>query len=164
MALAGSNRWSIVDHLDERLDDTGSEIAVSVRVAIEDLLNEFASRVDEGRGATVHELFIESGRIETPQFVLANRQEIRRRFTERARDPGRRTRHYWSNARFSGDSGEVTVVTNVLTVVCIEGRKTTLAGGTSTDIVVPEEGRWAFRSRRLDVVFEGTLGSPDERP
>jgi hypothetical protein len=136
------------------LNDTGKGISLSTRVAIEDLMNEFSSRVDEGRGASIHELFIESGRIETPQFVLANREEIRERFTARARDTSRRTRHYWSNARFSGDETEITVVTNVMTMIKLEGDKTIVTGGSSTDVVVQEQGGWAFRSRLLDVVYE----------
>lgn len=139
-------------------------IAASIRLAIEDLMSEFSSRVDQGGGSTVHELFIESGRIETPQFVLANREEIRQRFTARAQETGRMTLHYWSNARFSGDESEITVVTNVMTVIRASGGQTTVAGGRSTDVVVPHDGGWAFRSRRLDVVFEGTLGALEPRP
>jgi hypothetical protein len=146
------------------VSELGNGIPAAIRGAIEDLMSEFSSRVDEGRGATVHELFIESGRIETPQFVLANRDEIRERFTARAKDPSRRTRHYWSNPRFSGDETAITVVTNVMTIINVEGQKTIVTGGSSTDIVVPQHGGWAFRSRRLDVVFEGTLGSPEARP
>jgi len=65
---------------------------------------------DEGRGATVHELFVDAGRVETPNFVLASREEITRRFTARAKDATRKSRHYWSNAKFSGSEKEVTVL------------------------------------------------------
>jgi len=146
------------------MSEAAAAVAPSIRVAIEDLLTEFSSRVDEGRGATVHELFVESGRIETPQFVLAGRDAIRTRFTERAKDSSRRTRHYWSNPRFSGNEREITVVTNVMTIVSVEGSPTMVTGGSSTDVVVAELGGWAFRSRRLDVAFEGTLGSSAARP
>ena len=123
------------------------------------MLSEFAARVDEGRGATVHELFVEAGRLETPHFVLGSREEIRERFTARAKDATRKSRHYWSNAKFSGSEKEVTVVTNVMTVVCIQNRPTLVTGGSSTDVVVHQGTVWAFRSRRLDVLFEGTLGA-----
>ena len=136
---------------------SSATIGIAVRLAVEDLLSEFAARVDEGRGDTVHELFVEAGRIETPLFVLANRMEIRERFTARARDHRRRSRHYWSNARITGGELELSVVTNVMTVVTSEGDDTVITGGTSTDVVVPHEGRLAFRSRRLDVAFEGVL-------
>ncbi len=144
--------------------ESPATISLSLRFAVEDLLSEFSARVDGGRGDTVHELFVESGRIETPLFVLANREQIRERFTARARDVGRRTRHYWSNARFSGSEVEIGVVTNVMTVIVAEGDDTVITGGTSTDIVVPHEGGWAFRSRRLDVAFEGALVPRGARP
>jgi len=134
-------------------------IPVSARLEIEDLLSEFAARVDEGRGATVHELFVDAGRVETPQFVLGSREEIRERFTARAKDATRKSRHYWSNAKFSGSETEVTVVTNVMTVTCVQDRPTLLTGGSSTDVVVRHGATWAFKSRRLDVLFEGTLGA-----
>ena len=143
------------------LDDA---IDAAARDAITRLLTEFAARVDEGRAATVHELFVADAKIETPQFVLASRDAIRERFTARARDTSRWTRHYWSNLRFSGGPTEVTVVTNVITVVASPGEATIVTGGTSTDVVVPEGGSWAFRSRRLDIAFEGTLGPMPVRP
>lgn len=141
----------------------GRPIPPSIRIAVEDLMTEFSARVDEGRGATVHELFVEAGRIETPLFVLSNREEIREKFTARARDTSRKTRHYWSNPRFSGDESEVTVVTNVMTVITVAGRPTMMTGGSSIDVVVPHEGGWAFRSRRLEVIFEGSLAAPEPR-
>lgn len=139
-------------------------IPVSTRLEIEDLLSEFSARVDEGRAATVHELFVESGRVETPQFVLANREEIRERFTARARDTSRKTRHYWSNPRYSGGADEVTVVTNVFTVIAITGKPALVTGGSSTDVVVRQGPGWVFKSRRLEVVFEGTLGPVEAHP
>ncbi|MGH7822097.1 MAG: nuclear transport factor 2 family protein [Candidatus Binatia bacterium] len=132
-------------------------LAISVRLAAEELLSEFSARLDEGRADTVHELFVENGCIVTPQFTLANREEIRRRFTDRARDTRRRTRHYWSNARFSGDETEITVVTNVMTAIAVDGEPTIVMGGTSADVIVPANGGWAFRSRTLEVSFEGIL-------
>ena len=142
----------MVDHMPNATFDPGA------RDAITRLLTEFSARVDEGRAATVHELFVEDATIETPQFVLRSRDAIRERFTARARDTSRRTRHYWSNARFSGGPTEVTVITNVMTVIASAGVPTILTGGTSTDVVVHDGAGWAFRSRRLDVAFEGTLG------
>jgi len=139
-------------------------MSAAARVAIEDLLSEFSARVDEGRAATVHELFVESGRVETPQFTLSSREEIRQRFTARARDTSRKTRHYWSNPRFSGGSDEVTVVTNVMTVIAVAGKPTLITGGSSTDVVVKRNGGWAFQSRRLDVAFEGTLAPVEGKP
>ena len=146
------------------MNTSGNVIAPAARLAIEDLLSEFSSRVDGDKADTVHELFVESGRIETPLFVLASRDEIHQRFTARARDTTRKTRHYWSNPRFSGDERQITVVTNVMTVINVAGAQTVITGGTSTDVVVPHAEGWAFQSRRLEVIFEGTLGAREPHP
>jgi SnoaL-like domain len=134
----------------------GAKVTPEMRIAVEELLSEFASRVDEGRGDSVHELFIETGRIETPAFKLAGREEIQQRFSARARDKTRKTRHFWSNPKFSGDPSRILVTTNVLTVVNVEGQ-TSLMGGTSLDVVVPHADGWAFAERRLEIAFEGNL-------
>jgi hypothetical protein len=136
----------------------GAGITAEMRLGVEDLLSEFASRVDGGRGDSVHELFIQTGRIETPAFKLAGREEIQHRFAARARDQTRKTRHFWSNPRYSGDPSRVLVTTNVLTVVNVEGQ-TSLMGGTSHDVVVPHAGSWAFAERRIEIAFEGDLVS-----
>ena len=94
-----------------------SGITLEMRVAVEDLLSEFATRVDDGRGDSVHELFIQTGSIETPAFNLVGKEQIQERFAARARDQTRKTRHFWSNPKFSGDPSRILVMTNVLTVV-----------------------------------------------
>ena len=140
------------------MSNHGSGITAEMRVAVEDLLSEFAARVDDGRGDSVHELFVQTGGIETPTFKLVGREEIQRRFAARARDHARKTRHFWSNPRFSGDPSRILVTTNVLTVVHMQGQ-TSLMGGTSHDVVVPHAGSWAFAERRLEIAFEGDLVS-----
>ena len=140
-----------------------SGISPATQLEIGALLSEFADRVDEGRAATVHELFVPAGRIETPAFVLEGRDKIRERFTARANDKSRKSRHYWSNARFSGSDAEVTVVTNVMTVIAVSGGPTTLMSGSSTDVLVRDGNQWRFKSRRLGVTAEGVLG-PLEAP
>jgi hypothetical protein len=135
-----------------------------MRFAVEDLLTEFCYRVDNGEGASVHELFVETGRIETPQFVLASRDEIRQRFTARAADSGRKSRHYWTNARFSADGGLITVVSDAMTILSSPGTPIILMSGRSTDVFARHESGWAFQSRRLDGVVEGALAPLEARP
>lgn len=142
---------------------SATPIAAPVRMMIEDMLSEFARRVDDGFAASVHELFAEDGRIETPQFVLEGRAAIAERFGARAVDTSRKTRHYWSNPKFSGDESAVKVITNVMTAVAITGGPTVLMGGSSHDVLVPRDGGWAFQSRRLELTFEGTLGALEPR-
>lgn len=140
------------------MSNHGSEITPEMRLGVEDLLSEFAARVDDGRGGSVHELFVQTGRIETPAFSLVGKEEIERRFSARAKDQTRKTRHFWSNPRFSGDPSRIRVTSNVLTVVNVE-TQTSLMGGTSFDVVVPHAGGWAFAERRLEVAFDGDLVS-----
>ncbi len=145
--------------------NTGSwKITPATRFGVEDLLTEFAVRVDEDRSDTVHELFVESGLLETPAFKLTGRDEIHQRFSARARDQTRRTRHYWTNARFSGDESRIMVTTHVFTVINVEGQPTIMMGGTSHDVVVPCAAGWAFAIRRLEIAFEGTLTQKEQRP
>ncbi len=137
-----------------------SPIPPMTRLAIQDLLTEFAYRIDNGEAATVHELFVAEARLETPQFVLESRDEICRHFTARAEDTSRKTRHYWSNPRFSGDDREVVVVSNTLTVISVPAAPTVVMSGRSTDVFTPHGDGWAFSSRRLDGVILGALGPP----
>ena len=131
------------------------------REAIQDLLTEFAWRVDNGEAGTVHELFTADARLETPQFTLSSRDEICRHFT--ARDTSRRTRHYWSNPRFSGDAAEVVVISDVLTFISAPDAPTVVMSGRSTDVFTPHGDGWAFASRRLDGVILRALG-PEPSP
>ncbi len=137
-------------------------IGAEARNAICDLLSEFSARVDDGRGDTVHELFVDGGRIETPGFVLEGKARIHERFSARAADKTRKSRHYWSNPRFVAKADAVEVTTNVMTVIRPVDGSTLLTGGTSVDLVQQKDGDWLFISRRLEIVFEGTLG-PQEK-
>jgi len=138
-------------------------VPLNVRLAIEDLMTEFSHRVDNGLGASVHELFTADGSIATPAFVLADPDAIRERFTARGQDVGRKTRHYWSNPRFVYDGEQVTCFTNVMTVVATAGHPGSVMSGSSTDTFALEGGAWRFRSRSLEVIFNGELQSPAVR-
>lgn len=129
------------------------------RAAVEDLLTEFASRIDHGRAADVADLFTRDGRIVTPQFTLDGRDAIRAQFTERAKDGGRVSRHMWSNLRLNriGD--------NRIESQCVV--QTYIGSGTppvvpqdvivgdSLDIIAKENGVWRFAERRLVIAFLG---------
>jgi hypothetical protein len=127
------------------------------RFAVEDLLTEFAWRVDHGEGTTLHELFVEDGVIETPQFRLDGAAAIRERFTARAADTSRVSRHYWSNLRLSRTDEGVSAITNALTIINLAGASLELISGSSHDLIVRRGEGWAFRHRRLEVVFAGPV-------
>ncbi len=136
-----------------------SRVPLEVRAEIEDLMSEFSHRVDNGLGATLHELFVEDGVIATPAFRLEGREAIRERFTARGADPNRRTRHYWTNLRLSQHGDAIHAISNVITAVNVTGQPVQLMGGSSEDIMVRTADGWAFKDRSLEIVFDGFLQS-----
>ncbi len=132
-------------------------VDIEVQRAIEELLTEFAYRVDHGQADRVHELFTADATLSTPAFVLNGRDEIEARFKARAQDTARRTRHFWSNLRLSREGMAIVAITNALTVVASEGVAPILMGGSSRDVCVCRDAGWAFQSRALTIVFEGRL-------
>jgi len=138
-------------------DPTPSRVPLEVRAEIEDLMSEFSHRVDNGLGATIHELFVEDGTIATPAFKLESREQIRERFTARGADPNRKTRHYWTNLRLSQHGDVIHAVSNVVTAVSLAGSPSQLMGGSSEDVLVRTPEGWAFKDRTLEIVFDGFL-------
>jgi hypothetical protein len=136
---------------------TPDPVPADVRIAIEDLLTEFAFRIDNGLGASIDELFVEDGTITTPAFVLADRAAIRAQFTRRAHDTSRRSRHYWSNLRIARQGELIRATTNVLTVIKLAGSPPTIMIGSSSDTFAPRGDGWAFKDRSLEVIVEGHL-------
>ncbi len=132
-------------------------VDIEVQRAIEQLLTEFAYRVDHGQADRVHELFTPDATLSTPAFVLNGRDEIEARFKARAQDTARRTRHFWSNLRLSREGMAIVAITNALTVVASEGVAPILMGGSSRDVCVRRDDGWAFQSRALTIVFQGCL-------
>jgi len=141
------------------------ELTVADRLAIEDLLNEFAWRVDHGRAATVSELFTEDGAITTPMFSVKGRAEIEAHFARRDADGSKVSRHQWSNLRITtlgSDRARVEVI--------VQTHLGTRSGtgpvqpdhvvvGDSIDIVQRgADGSWRFAERRLAIAFRTELG------
>ena len=134
----------------------------ATRLALEDLMTEFAHRVDRGLGDQVHELFTEDGTITGPGLAMASRREIAEQFAARAGDPARLARHVWSNPRFEPvDERHVRVTTVVQTFIHrreegegLPASRYALIVGDSTDVMRRcDDGRWRFASRHLDVIF-----------
>ena len=81
--------------------------------AIEQLLSEFAWRADRGDGESMANLFVPDGTLHVAGRQLAGRDEIARDCEQRHAEPGRKTRHVWSNLRIqteSADSAHTTAV------------------------------------------------------
>jgi 3-phenylpropionate/cinnamic acid dioxygenase small subunit len=142
-----------------------SRIDPATRHALEALLTEFAHRVDNGLGDTVHELFTEDGSIAGPGLAMNGRSEIAKQFTARAKEPGRVSRHFWSNPRFERlDERSIRVVTLIQTFVHrreegeeLPAERYSLIVGDSIDVMQRcDDGCWRFASRRLEVAFRVT--------
>jgi ketosteroid isomerase-like protein len=128
------------------------------------LITEFCWRVDGGEGTRVAELFTEDATLSTPHFTLTGRPEIDTWFTERADLTKRLSRHFWTNLRVTSDGdGRFNVQAYAMTIVGVPpapAAGATVAMGVSHDVVVIEEGRPLFASRRLDLTFQGRLEAP----
>ena len=137
-------------------------VDTETRLALEDLMTEFAWRVDHGQANLVHELFTQNGSIAAPGLKLDGRDEIARVFGERAKSTGRVSRHLWSNPRFEAiGEGHVRTTTLVQTFFFTleEGDQSPVANnnfivGDSIDVMRREnDGCWRFESRQLQVCF-----------
>jgi hypothetical protein len=116
------------------------------------LLTEIAWRIDHGKAATVHELFLEDGEMQLGPTVLRGRGAIRQWGADR---PAVRTRHVHTNLRFVAVDDAEAEGTCVLTVYMDAD------GTSSVPFVVSEEtGRyvrteqgWKFARRGSEPQF-----------
>jgi hypothetical protein len=76
-----------------------AEVPLELRVAIEDLVAEFAYRVDFERGLTVPELFCPDGYYESDGRRSTGRDAIRAAYERRAAFGPRTARHLFTNLR-----------------------------------------------------------------
>jgi len=135
----------------------------AIRQSIEDLINEFCWRVDNKQGERVAELFTADATVDTPHFNLSGNQQIHTLFSERANDPARVSRHYWSNLRITPAEGGGHIaqvyVLNLLGSTATPSDSPRFAAGACTDRIVFENGKALFSNRKLEFVFEGHIGA-----
>lgn len=67
--------------------------------AIERLLSDFAWCADRGDGESMSRLFVPDGVLHVGGTILSGREAIARDCERRHAEPGRKTRHLWSNLR-----------------------------------------------------------------
>ena len=78
--------------------------------SIERLLSDFAWFADRGDGAGLAQLFVADGVLEVGGREFSGRTAIADDCDERAKIPGRKTRHVWSNLRVErGDEASATL-------------------------------------------------------
>lgn len=135
----------------------------TIRQSIEALINEFCWRVDNKQGERVAELFTVDATVDTPHFKLSGNQQIHTLFSERANDPARLSRHYWSNLRITPAEGgghiSQVYVLNLLGSTATPSDPPRFAAGACTDRIVFENDKALFASRKLEFVFEGHIGA-----
>ena len=129
---------------------------------LESLLTEFGRLVDNGRADQVHELFTSDGSIRGPGLAMQTQAEIREKFTERAADKNRVSRHFWSNPYFERvDEETIRLSTVVQTFVHSLAEKEQLPAPANTFVVGDSvdvfkfcsDKKWRFQSRELTVIF-----------
>lgn len=140
------------------------DILLEDRLAVQDLLTEFAWRVDHGAADRVADLFTEDAVIETPMFKLDGRAAIAKQFGERAKDTSRVSRHIWTNLRLTRqDDGSLLAQSGAQTYMANGDAPLAPADrvvGDSIDVVVKDaDGVWRFASRRLVIAFKGGVPS-----
>lgn len=74
--------------------------------AIEKLLSDFAWYADRGDGESMAQLFVPDGVLHVGGQQLAGREAIARDCERRHAEPGRKTRHVWSNLRIEGEDAD----------------------------------------------------------
>lgn len=129
------------------------QLPVADKAAIERLLSDFAWHADRGEGSALGELFSADGMLRVGGLDLSGRQAIADDCLRRAAQPGRRTRHVWSNLRI-----ELALPAQVIaTAVQVtyeqpgEGQAVQVRVNDIADTFIKEaNGRWLFASRRIE--------------
>ncbi|SFP45720.1 nuclear transport factor 2 family protein [Variovorax sp. 770b2] len=123
------------------------------QAAIERLLTDFAWHADHGDASALGELFAPEGTLRVGGLDLSGRQAITDDCLRRAAQPGRRTRHVWSNLRIERalPSHIVATAVQVTYEQLGEGQAMQVRVNDMADTFVKDsDGRWLFASRRVE--------------
>lgn len=123
------------------------------RAAIERLLTDFAWHADHGDGSALAALFLPDATLHVGGLDLQGQQAIADDCRRRAAQPGRRTRHVWSNLRIEL-AGSSQVVASAIQVTyeqpgsdqATQVRVNDMADSFGRDA----EGRWRFATRKVE--------------
>jgi SnoaL-like domain len=121
------------------------------------LITELTWRIDHGRAATVHELFVDDGELVLgPEEVVRGREAITE-WGQTIDEAGWRIRHVISNMRFSVDADDAAEGTTLVTAFMHErdelGTAVPWTVGEDHDRFVRTEQGWRFASRRWEQLF-----------
>ncbi len=138
-------------------------VTAQLRTEIEQLLSEFAHRLDLDHGLRVHELFTEDGSYIIDGRPLTGHETIRSGYEQRAALGLRTGRHLFTNVLVQPDTADRVRVQSVLVLYADDGEpilpaRPPLVVADFADVCVRREGRWLFETRDLKTVFR------DDRP
>ncbi len=120
---------------------------------IERLLTDFAWFADRGDGAALSELFLPDAVLVVGGQRLEGRQAIADDCVRRASEPGRKTRHVWSNLRLESLVDGV-LQTNAIQQTIESNDRSGLSSMRVNDVLDTfqrdSHGRWRIASRHID--------------
>jgi uncharacterized protein (TIGR02246 family) len=130
------------------------------------LLARFSDAVDGRRPDEVARLFVPDGLFRPGETPIRGQKVIEKFYTERLRDPLRRTRHVWANVRISLSDPCTATVTAVLTNYAYDPSvsRTELQQriGNVTAVCVRDAGSsWRFREHLYERIFAVMLALAD---
>ncbi len=139
-------------------------VPIEVRIAIEDLVHEFAHRVDFGPAETTADLFVEDGWYAWGEKRSVGREAIRDAYRQRAARGVRTARHLCTNLRISMLSDNEAEGRSIWLIFAEDGPPphpaAPLLVADVEDVYVRENGRWLFRWRQLTDVFVAPERTP----
>src|SRR5687768_7638091 len=141
-----------------------SAVPIDVRIALHDLVHEFAHRVDFGPAETIADLFTEDGSYGWGDKRSVGREAIKETYRQRAARGIRTARHLCTNLRISMVNDEEARGQSIWLIFAEDGPPphpaVPLLVADVRDVYVRRDGRWLFQSRQLDDVFV----APDRTP
>ena len=128
-------------------------LPLDVRIALHELVTEFAYLVDFGPAETIADLFVEDGVYEWGDKRSVGREAIRDAYRQRAIRGLRTSRHLSTNLRLSLVSDNEAHGQPIWLIFAEDGPPphpaVPLLVAYVNDVYVHQDGRWLFRSRQL---------------
>ncbi|SMG26701.1 nuclear transport factor 2 family protein [Paraburkholderia susongensis] len=117
-------------------------------LAIERLLSDFAWYADRGDGESLSRLFAPDGVLHVGGQQLAGRDAIARDCEQRHAQPGRKTRHLWSNLRIEAEDAHGARTTAVqMTVEQRDAKTETRINDLFDTLCRMQSGAWLITTR-----------------
>jgi hypothetical protein len=139
-------------------------IPLEVRIALQELVNEFAYLVDFGPAETIADLFVEDGWYGWGGKRAVGREAIRETYRQRDARGLRTARHLTTNLRLSMIGDNEARGQSIWLIFAEDGPPphpaVPLLVADVNDFYVRQSERWLFQSRQLEDVFV----APDRKP